>query len=118
MSVDLPSGENGLAACFITWLNRLLLYWHQPVRHQPVIVFYKEVSSQREWFDEFCVCPIRHYQLLVNYLLSELINAMITDKIYTSRTLPESYSQTMSVLEFIMLKRGIISIPDIRSWTV
>jgi len=33
---------------------------------------------------------------------------MIIDKICTSRTLPESYSQTMSVLEFIMLNRDII----------
>jgi len=55
----------------------------------------------------------RHYQLPVNYLLSEQFNATIIDKICTSCTLPESYSQTMSVLEFIMLKRGIISIPDI-----
>jgi len=55
----------------------------------------------------------RHYQLPVNYLLSEQFNATIIDKICTSRTVPESYSQSMSVLEFIMLKRGIISIPDI-----
>jgi len=56
----------------------------------------------------------RHYQLPVNYLLSEQFNATIIDKICTSRTLlSESYSQSMSVLEFIMLKRGIISIPDI-----
>jgi len=54
----------------------------------------------------------RHHQLPVN-LLSEQFNATIINKICTSRTLPESYSQTMSVLEFIMLKRGIISIPDI-----
>jgi len=53
----------------------------------------------------------RHYQLI--HLLSEQFNATIIDKICTSRTLPESYSQTMWVLEFIMLKRGIISIPDI-----
>ena len=51
----------------------------------------------------------KHYQLPV----SEQFNATIIDKICTSWTLPESYSQTMSVLEFIMLKRGIISIPDI-----
>ena len=55
----------------------------------------------------------RHYQLPVNYLLSEQFNVTIIDKICTSQTLPESYSQTMSVLEFIMLKCGIISIPDI-----
>jgi len=55
----------------------------------------------------------RHYQLPVNYLLSEQFNATIMDKICTSRTLPELYSQSMSVLEFIILKCGIISIPDI-----
>jgi len=55
----------------------------------------------------------RHYQLPANYLLSEQFNRTIIDKIYSSQTLPESYSQSMSVLEFIMLKRGIISIADI-----
>jgi len=52
----------------------------------------------------------RHYQLPVNYLLSEQFNVTIVDKICTSRTLSESYSQSMSVLKFIMLNYGIISI--------
>ena len=55
----------------------------------------------------------RHYQLPVNYLLSEQFNVSIIDKICNSRIAPEFYSHSMSVLEFIMLKRRIIFVPDI-----
>ena len=55
----------------------------------------------------------RHYQLPVNYLLSEQFNVSIIDKICNSRIAPELYSRSMSMLEFIMLKRRIIFVPDI-----
>ena len=49
----------------------------------------------------------------MNYLLSEQFNVSITDKICNSRIAPEFYSRSMSVLEFIMLKRDIIFVRDI-----
>ena len=55
----------------------------------------------------------RHYQLPVNYLFSEQFNLSIIDKIRNNRIAPEFYSRSMSVLEFIMLKRRIIFVPDI-----
>ena len=49
----------------------------------------------------------------MNYLLSEQFNVSIIDKICSSRFAPKFYSRSISVLEFIMLKRRIIFVPDI-----
>ena len=79
----------------------------------------KQVLGAITRFAAFAVLLVavdsRHCQLPVNYLLTKQFNVAIIDKICTSRTLPESYSQSMSVLEFtsIMQNHGIISIPGI-----
>jgi len=55
----------------------------------------------------------RHFQLPVNSLLSEQFNVSIIVTICNSRVAPEFYPRSMSVLEFIMLKRRIMFVPDI-----
>ena len=55
----------------------------------------------------------KQYQLLVNYLLSEQFKMMTIYKIYTFWISPHYYAHTMSVLEFIMLKRQVIFSPQV-----